>query len=531
MASITNSTSSPSTRQLSAGGIWNDSDPSEDIKSHACAVVSVRSDKPSAEDGIQCRWSIDKVNWDFYTYFTMSADTGNTEQDIDNCLTLTINVEHRARYFGVKYINGPIGCSALRIQTVHKAMPQSIAVENVVSTTVSGFTFVGDSLKTTSTSTLTVSDVTISGAYFDGSLLMTTVSGQQLQDNRLLTDVSGVVSVRDVSFVSDRLLVQSHIKGADTGGNLRTVATDPSGYVKIKIQDDYHLNIAQHQVNEKSAWFLSGYNTRVNDVQNPIWNSQRPLTETLLTDTCAQYINIKAYNTNDRNDSVGARSVTITGLDASWDVINETITLSTDTNRSAKRYFRVNNLEVREVGDYFGYNNGIIEAVGASSGKLGAVIDTQTSESQQLVYSVPQDKILYINGMNFNSHVQKDLSLTASDDNILVRVCVRESGDNIEFHRPVRVIHTVQGNANLRLSQYIQIPPKSDLFVTAAYHPSLTDETIVFDNTLYGYDYSDTTYSLPTFGVHGSLTGYLVNDNTYLAQESQYEILNEDYIE
>jgi hypothetical protein len=399
---------------------------------------------------------------------------------------------------------------------------------SMLMTTVSGFTFVGDSLKTTST--LTVTEVTISGAYFDGSMLMTTVSGQQLQDNRLLTDVSGVVAIRDVSFVSDRLLVQSHIKGADTGGNLRTIATDPSGYVKVRVLDDYHLDIAQNQVNSKNAWFLSGYNTWVNDVQNPIWNSQRPLTETLLTDTCAQYIDIKAYNTSDRSNNTGARSVTITGLDASWDVISETVTLASETNQSTRKYFRVNNLEVREVGDYFGYNNGIIEAIGTNSGKLGAVIDTGVSESRQLLYSVPQDKVLYINAMNFNSYVQKDLSLNAGDDNILIRVCVRESADNIEYYRPVRVIHTIRGNADLRLGQYIQISPRSDVFVTAGYHPILTDETIVFKHTYYGYDYSGAPYSLPTFGVHGSLAGYLVNDESYLAQESQYEILNEDYV-
>jgi hypothetical protein len=68
------------------------------------------------------------------------------------------------------------------------------------------------------------------------------------------------------------------------------------------------------------------------------------------------------------------------------------------------------------------------------------------------------------------------------------------------------------------------------VFVTAEYVPDT--DSLSFANNFYGsYDNSfGETYVVPLFIVHGSLAGYLINADTYLAQETQYDILDEDHV-
>ena len=189
MASLVNSVNSYTLDVSSAAndeGIWNSSEtPREDIKTHACAVISVRSDQPSAPNGIICRWSIDRQNWDFQDTFTL--DTSN-----NGIYTKTINVEHRARYFGVKYINGDVatGNGEFRLQTVHKTMPQSIVVENDVA--IAGYNFnESGELKVTGGGGGIADTVTVSGHNFNesGELKVTggTIGNVTLSSSETLT--------------------------------------------------------------------------------------------------------------------------------------------------------------------------------------------------------------------------------------------------------------------------------------------------------------------------------------------------------
>ena len=702
MASLVNSVNSFTLDVSSAAddkGIWNSSEtPREDIKTHACAVISIRSDQPSAPDGLICRWSIDRQNWDFQDTFTL--DTSN-----NGIYTKTINVEHRARYFGLKYINGDVatGNGEFRLQTVHKTMPQSIVVENDV--TISGYTFnsngelkvsgtgggggVADTvtvsghnfnesgeLKVTggtisnvtlsSSETLTVSlesgsKIDVSGLTFGGDLALVEVSCGRIDICNSVLPIGSATSIKQDVMITSLSAIQASV--AETEGdtenvkskldNLNTKANtrnthlgdiktkldninttssltntktdnlvtsaanrntkldnikevlddintsinigndtltvdgsvnilnkitisghtfgeddtlvsaqqvlvyarkdaDPTGLRAIRSNDDgtvlvydggantkldsiktilddlsfnsngalrvndYHIDTALRENSTALPWFLSGYNSNIIDhdpgegysygISYPVWpddgidsyeysSDQVPITinETMFTDSCAQFITIQSNNTADNYGGAGAHTITITGLDHSWNTIEEDVSMNSSKGTTKRKYFRVNEISVRNVGTYFGSNKGVIKAKGLNSSKLCAVMGEGDGTSKQLVYSVPNNKTLIINSMCFNCH-----------EDITINVCVRESADNYKFMSPVKVIYYTKGNSDVELKEYIRVPSRSDLIVTSVFNKDLSSNSI-----------------------HGSLSGYLVDVDEYMLTETGYDILVE----
>lgn len=313
---------------------------------------------------------------------------------------------------------------------------------------------------------------------------------------------------------SGRLLVQT--SGVDLDGNNRSIITDTSGYVITNTNNDYNLDVARYAVPRRQRWSMNGYTTYVTNVHKPIWNSSNVISDTALANSDAPTFTISMASASDRNNGIGARSIIVTGLNDQCNSIQEVISLTDASVDTTLSYLRINNLTVNEVGQYYGNNKGLIEARD-STGNLAALINVEESESKQLVYSVPADKMLYITDMTFNSVTNVDSSLSdglspityPSEPNINVNV--RTAIDNSEFYRPVRVVYRTSGNVSVNLKQYIEVPAKSDLFVTA------------------GYTHSSYTGNL--FTVHGILTGYLVdyNDGDF-DMETGYRIVDEDYV-
>lgn len=96
-----------STTPLGAGGVFTGS--AFDVTSYAAINVNVKSDVPSATNGLTLEVSTDGINWDHSHSTTYSAATG---------VGYIFNAEFR--YARVKYTNGATPQTVFRLQTIFK---------------------------------------------------------------------------------------------------------------------------------------------------------------------------------------------------------------------------------------------------------------------------------------------------------------------------------------------------------------------------------------------------------------------------
>ncbi|MBT3582786.1 hypothetical protein HN510_03125 [Candidatus Woesearchaeota archaeon] len=96
----------------------------EDIKNESVIIVTVKSDKASATDGLSIQWSPDGINWDGSDVFTIPAATQKT-----------FTFQPVNRYFRVVYTNGGDDQTYFRLQTQLKSSyikPSSHRIQDAI---------------------------------------------------------------------------------------------------------------------------------------------------------------------------------------------------------------------------------------------------------------------------------------------------------------------------------------------------------------------------------------------------------------
>jgi hypothetical protein len=89
----------------------------------------------------------------------------------------------------------------------------------------------------------------------------------------------------------------------------------------------------------------------------------------------------------------------IYGLDSSWNLQNETVTLNGASDvTTTSQYRRIYRMRVATAGD-LGYNKGIITATAATDATVTARIQAQENQSHTSVFTVPSDGTAVICGL------------------------------------------------------------------------------------------------------------------------------------
>lgn len=78
-----------------------------DVKDYAAISITARASHASANDGLVFQWSIDGVEVDFSEGTSLAAGVGRG-----------FSISARARFFRVKYTNGPVAATYMRVGTV-----------------------------------------------------------------------------------------------------------------------------------------------------------------------------------------------------------------------------------------------------------------------------------------------------------------------------------------------------------------------------------------------------------------------------
>ena len=118
----------------------------------------------------------------------------------------------------------------------------------------------------------------------------------------------------------------------------------------------------------------------------------------------ASQLRVSSASTADTSTGVGARSVTLRGLDANWNPISETLPLTgTSTAVTTASFLRMNRAYVSEVGTYgtltAGGNQGVITINTGSSAAMGAItVDTSVGMGQTQIarFSSPDGLYMYV---------------------------------------------------------------------------------------------------------------------------------------
>lgn len=115
-----------------------------------------------------------------------------------------------------------------------------------------------------------------------------------------------------------------------------------------------------------------------------------------LAPTTARTHQIVSTDTDDASAGVGARTIRVYGLDASFLLQEETITLNGTTNvPTANTYTMIYRMEVLTVGAT-GWNEGIIKATADTDTTVTAQITAEFNQTLMAIYQIPADKTGYL---------------------------------------------------------------------------------------------------------------------------------------
>ena len=223
----------------------------------------------------------------------------------------------------------------------------------------------------------------------------------------------------------------------------------PSAYASIPFETQVALGqFPRYQSNNKF-----GFNNAVGTSQEEIWNVGG--IEAYLS--TAETMNIVSTSTNDDGSPVGtgARTLTISGLNNDWLLVQETITLNGQTNvLTTNAYLRVFRMVVNTAGST-GSNVGTITATASTAATVHAQISPTDNQTLKINFSVPANKYALITYAELG---------TAKADDSQVRFKIRPFG---EVFQTKRILNLFQNIVSFSGFEPILVPPKSDITITA----------------------------------------------------------------
>ncbi len=156
---------------------------------------------------------------------------------------------------------------------------------------------------------------------------------------------------------------------------------------------DFHIEVAKGNIAGHKIIHKFGRNSASSDGDD-VWFSDG----TMNWETSAAVVSVVSSDTDDDGNptsNTGAQTLTIEGLDSSFDELNETITLNgAGAVTTSGSFIRVNRAYVATTGTYHGTNEGII--TGTINGNTAFKIEANTGQTQLGRYTVPNGKTAYI---------------------------------------------------------------------------------------------------------------------------------------
>ena len=151
--------------------------------------------------------------------------------------------------------------------------------------------------------------------------------------------------------------------------------------------EPFELQVSRNQITGHSVLNIFGYQTSVTTASIPVWENASVYTypTSALTMTYA-------------STASETLTMTVTGLDANYAVVTDTVTFTAGTSGTATngtQFFRINSMIVTSTGTLGGSNVGTITA--KNSGTTYAQIAIGVGKTQMAIYTVPAGFSFYLN--------------------------------------------------------------------------------------------------------------------------------------
>lgn len=117
---------------------------------------------------------------------------------------------------------------------------------------------------------------------------------------------------------------------------------------------------------------------------------------TYVEPTAARVHAFVSSSTNDASAGTGARTLTVRGVDGSYNAVSETVTMNGTTPvNTVNSYFHIHLVQVATVGS-LGYNEGTITATAATDATVTITVEPVNNQSTSSIYLVPNGYKGYI---------------------------------------------------------------------------------------------------------------------------------------
>ena len=172
-------------------------------------------------------------------------------------------------------------------------------------------------------------------------------------------------------------------------------------YTEVVIAIDAGLTLAAGLITDRTIGNKAGRNTDI-DIGTEDVISQGGL---YTPPTVARVHNIVSSSASDTSAGVGARTITINGLDSNYSDISEIVTLNgTTLVATVNSYIFINRMTCTTVGTS-ATNVGNITATAVTDATISAQISSGEGQAQLGVYQVPRGKTMYLSNFNASARV------------------------------------------------------------------------------------------------------------------------------
>lgn len=231
----------------------------------------------------------------------------------------------------------------------------------------------------------------------------------------------------------------------------------------IARQTDHSLDVAQGFWSSTSARQKFGHNPSVSTTEEVIWRVGGDYTGWLTSATTIEAISSDA---TDNASEVGARQITVEGLDENFDEASETIAMNgtSATTATTTTFIRVHRAYVTEggCGTYHGTNVGAITIRVSSAGATLAQIAAGRGQTELACVTVPAGYTMFIRNIRFNVDGGKPCTCFLNIYPMADDVSSPYSGKRTLLRAP-----GVDGQFDHTFTQYIEISEKSDVWLSA----------------------------------------------------------------
>ena len=233
------------------------------------------------------------------------------------------------------------------------------------------------------------------------------------------------------------------------------MAREVSSITRVGTSEPFELQLAREQISFHKTLYKFGFNPDIDDALETVW-AQGGLYSYL---SAATVLKVSSSDANDTSAGTGARTVTLYGLDANYDEISETVTLSGQTAvNSTLSYLRINRMIVRSAGTG-GKNAGVIYAgtgtvtSGVPANKY-ATIAIGDNQTLMALWTVPRGYTAYL--------LQTDVTLATTQNNKYCTVSLVVRPYNEVFQVKDRFVKA-ESSTTLDYSVPLKINEKSDI--------------------------------------------------------------------